>query len=50
MAGADIMTVKEILGHKTLEMTMRYSHLSQGHKTKAIELLDTQLTTKTATL
>ena len=40
MKGVDITTVKELLGHKTLDMTMRYAHLSPGHKTKAVELLD----------
>jgi integrase len=40
MAGVDIMTVKELLGHKTLEMTLRYSHLAPDHKTRAINILD----------
>jgi len=39
MAGVDIMTVKELLGHKSLTMTMRYSHLSPEHKSKAIDVL-----------
>ncbi len=39
MAGVDIVTVKELLGHKTISVTMRYSHLSQEHKKKAVELL-----------
>lgn len=36
MAGVDIRTVQEILGHKTLAMTMRYSHLSGAHLTQAV--------------
>jgi site-specific recombinase XerD len=40
MAGVDIMTVKELLGHKTLAMTLRYSHLSPAHKTRAVNVLD----------
>jgi len=40
MSGVDLLTVKELLGHKTITMTMRYSHLSQEHKKKAICLLD----------
>ena len=36
MAGVDIRTVQEIMGHKTLTMTMRYSHLSGGHLNQAI--------------
>ncbi|MDA8112333.1 MAG: tyrosine-type recombinase/integrase [Nitrospiraceae bacterium] len=36
MAGVDIRTVQEIMGHKTLAMTMRYSHLSGDHLTRAV--------------
>ncbi len=39
----DLSNVKELLGHKTLNMTMRYSHLSQGHKRKAVNTLDNVL-------
>ncbi len=39
MAGVDLYTVKEILGHKTLAMTARYSHLSPGHQRHALERL-----------
>jgi len=39
MSGADIMTVKELLGHKTLAMTLRYSHLSPNYKRSTVELL-----------
>ena len=39
----DIMTVKELLGHKTLTMTLRYAHLAPAHKVKALEMLDLQL-------
>jgi len=40
MGGVDIMTVKELLGHKTLAMTLRYSHLSPSHKALAVNILD----------
>jgi integrase len=41
MAGVDITTIKELLGHKSLAMTLRYSHLAPSHKARAVELLDT---------
>jgi len=30
----------ELLGHKTLDMVMRYSHLSPEHKASAVALLN----------
>ena len=39
MAGVDIVTVKEILGHRSIKMTMRYSHLNQDHKNSAVQRL-----------
>ncbi len=39
MKGVDLMTVKELMGHKSIKMTERYSHLSQGHKIKAVEAI-----------
>lgn len=47
MAGVDIVTVQEILGHKTIAMTKRYSHPTPEHKKKAVELvsIDTSLDT-----
>ena len=43
MAGADLTTVKNPLGHKTLTMTLRYSHLAPAHKMRAVDLLDSTL-------
>lgn len=40
MRGVDLVTVKELLGHKNITMTLRYSHLSQEHKKKAVSVLD----------
>lgn len=40
MEGVDIMTVKKLMGHKTLDMTLRYSHLAPNHKMKAVNILD----------
>jgi hypothetical protein len=31
MRGGSLQALKEILGHATLSMTMKYSHLSPGH-------------------
>ena len=39
MAGADLLTIKELAGHKTLSMTLRYSHLSPSHQRQAVERL-----------
>ena len=40
MAGIDLTSIKELLGHKSLTMTMRYAHLAPGHKRKAVNTLD----------
>jgi integrase len=40
MRGGSLKDLQEILGHKTMTMTLRYSHLSQDHKMKAINLLN----------
>ena len=40
MSGVDLTTVKELLGHKDIKMTLRYSHLAPEHKQKAVTVLD----------
>ncbi len=40
MGGADLATVRELLGHKSIDMTLRYSHLSPDHKSKAVKVMD----------
>jgi integrase len=37
MAGVDLHTVGELLGHRTAQMTKRYAHLSVNHKHAAVE-------------
>lgn len=50
MAGVDLRTVQELLGHKTIAMTVRYSHLAPAHQREAIERLASRPTaTATAT-
>jgi integrase len=40
MRGAPINAVQELLGHSTIEMTMRYAHLSPDARREAVQLLD----------
>ena len=47
MSGVDITTVSRLLGHKSLSMTLRYSHLAPSHMVKAVDVLDTVLNGKT---
>ncbi len=51
MNGVDLVTVQELMGHKSLSMTKRYSHPTPDHKKHAVESLnagtmDTYLDTK----
>lgn len=40
MRGIDIVTVSRLLGHSTIQMTMRYAKISRDHAEKAISALD----------
>ncbi len=40
MGGVDIRTVQELLGHRDIRMTMRYSHMAPDHMRKAVSVLD----------
>jgi hypothetical protein len=39
MAGVDLRAVAELLGHRTLQMVMRYSHLAHEHQASAVDRL-----------
>jgi site-specific recombinase XerD len=39
MAGVDVRTVQDLAGHKSIQMTMRYAHLSPDHKLDAVDRL-----------
>lgn len=40
MRGVDLPTVKELMGHKDIKMTLRYTHLSDAHKHEAVRALE----------
>jgi len=40
MRGVALKAVQELLGHATIDMTMRYAHLSPDVKRDAVRLLD----------
>ena len=42
MAGVDLRTVAELMGHKTIQMTMRYAHLAPAHRLAAVERIVSQ--------
>ena len=41
MAGVDLRTVAQLMGHRTIQMTMRYAHLAPDHQQNAVERLVT---------
>jgi integrase len=40
MNGVDIRTVQELLGHKSIVMTMKYAHLAPDHRQAAVEKMN----------
>jgi integrase len=51
MAGVDIRTVAHLMGHSTIQMTMRYAHLAPEHNQAAVDRLvaSAALVTKSVT-
>jgi site-specific recombinase XerD len=50
MAGVDLRTVQELMGHKTIQMTVRYAHLAPQHRLAAVQrLCDTEAVQTAAT-
>jgi integrase len=43
MNGASVAEIAEVLGHKTLQMVKRYSHLSEPHTAGVVERMNTKL-------
>lgn len=41
-----LVTVKEIMRHKSIEMTLRYAHLAPAHKKAAVDALERALQPK----
>ena len=39
MAGVPLNTIRELLGHSTINMVLRYSHLAPDHKSDSVEKL-----------
>jgi hypothetical protein len=39
MAGVPIKTVQDLMGHKTIQMTARYAHLSPDYLQNAVEMI-----------
>jgi hypothetical protein len=39
MAGVDLRTVQQLMGHKTISMTLRYAHLAPEHQLGAVQKL-----------
>ena len=43
MNGASLAEIAEVLGHKTLQMVMRYAHLSEAHTTSVVSSMNEKI-------
>lgn len=43
MTGASLLEIAEVLGHKTLQMVKRYSHLAETHTASVVERMNKQI-------
>jgi site-specific recombinase XerD len=43
MSGVDLYTVQKLMGHSTISMTERYSHLAPDHLKKAVGMFEAAL-------
>ena len=43
MNGASLLEIAEVLGHKTLQMVKRYSHLAEGHTAGVVERMNEKI-------
>jgi integrase len=43
MNGASLAEVGAVLGHKTVQMTKRYTHLADGHTKRAVEAMNKKI-------
>jgi len=46
MSGKTLSEIAEVLGHRTLQMVKRYSHLTKGHTAKVIEDMNDKMLSK----
>ncbi|MFQ5444059.1 MAG: tyrosine-type recombinase/integrase, partial [Nitrospinales bacterium] len=43
MSGASLAEIAEVLGHKTLQMVKRYSHLSEAHTASVVSRMNKKI-------
>ena len=46
MTSVDLTTVRDLLGHSDIKMTLRYYHLAPSHKKTAVNVLDSTFNVK----